>query len=147
MKLIISKPEVPATLHEIDEFETKFNISLPKDYKEFLLENNGGDAKFMLFPNKTTYWEGGISIDRFFSLNEIEESLKNIESYEDWEPIVECMKKGSLIIAMEGLTNVSIGIKDFNFNSIFVSNYTEGLDIEIISSSFDEFINGFEEPD
>lgn len=39
----------PTNIMEIEEFESKYNISLPEDYKRFLLENNGGKPSIRRF--------------------------------------------------------------------------------------------------
>ena len=39
----------PTNITEIEEFESKDNISLPQDYKRFLLENNGGKQSIRRF--------------------------------------------------------------------------------------------------
>lgn len=55
----------PITFDELDEFETLVGFSLPKDYKEFMLEHNGGiieNLKHINYPN------GNQGLSRLFSI-------------------------------------------------------------------------------
>lgn len=70
---------------EIEKFEVDFNISFPVEYKDFLLRNNGGCPKELMFtsdfieinPSTSEIINQATDVERFFSLSEI------IFEYED----------------------------------------------------------------
>lgn len=143
MKLNIIEPNPPITEAKLQEFENKF-LKLPLEYKNFLLEHNGGDADGFMFYQTNTEWWGELYIGWFLRLEEIEETLLALDNLDDWEADVKCMEYGTLIIGMVSPSQLSIGIKEDNFGKIYVSNFNEDIGIVAISESFDTFINGFE---
>src|SRR5215207_9062364 len=42
MSLLVRRPAAPITDHHLDEVEAHFELTLPADYRAFLLETNGG---------------------------------------------------------------------------------------------------------
>lgn len=44
MKVKISEPNEKISIEDIRDLENKYNISLHKDYIDFLLETNGGNV-------------------------------------------------------------------------------------------------------
>lgn len=64
------------TKNEIENFEKKFNIVLPKEFSGFLLSNNGGKAINRRFQTKDLKITSSIML--FFPLSdEIDENLEN----------------------------------------------------------------------
>ncbi|MFN4151809.1 MAG: SMI1/KNR4 family protein [Candidatus Sericytochromatia bacterium] len=145
MKLIFTEINAAAKIEDIHKFEREFNIKLPQSYKKFLLDVNGGKpTTLMRYKTNTEIW-GDISIYTFESLEEMKKSLIYLnKSPENNYYLEESMKKGVLIIALEGLSEISIGIKENNLGKVYMSNFTENIDLELISESFEAFINGFE---
>jgi cell wall assembly regulator SMI1 len=50
MFTIMERSNPPATLSDVERFERDRSLSLPTDYKEFLLATNGGVPKEKMFP-------------------------------------------------------------------------------------------------
>ena len=148
----------PATLEEIQTFENKFNIKLPQDYQDFLLENNGGQIDlseselafvYQIRDKRTNEIILGCYMPNFKSLKSIEESLIYLEKNpEDCYYLVETMKRGVLIIGFEEPLEISIGFKNYNFGKVYRSGFTGAWfnnELQLLANSFTEFINGFEE--
>ena len=68
----------PVSMQDIMSFETKYNFSLPDDYKQFLLINNGGktvpeeDLQQMIIQKKVNWnsmpWSRGYANELFASV-------------------------------------------------------------------------------
>lgn len=74
----------PIGIEDIEDFENKYGILLPDDYKQFLLSKNGGKTEQRRFKTNDTTKKGVItsSVSMFFPLsieNEInlEEKLRS----------------------------------------------------------------------
>ncbi len=135
---------------EINAFEKQFEIELPKDYKEFLINNNGGyPTELLLTPefeevDPTTLESRGqaINVERFFSLNEIAFEYEDIldETYIPAEYIPFANTAfGNLIL-------IYVGSKK-DYGSIYFSNHdlfdenNDCFTLSKISNSFSEFID------
>lgn len=138
----------------IMKFEEKFGISLPKDYKEFMLENNGGETEddylFDFYDN--VFKKNNTSVVRsFFRLYE---DKNDDVVYDDLEKICEIMWKEetlspkSLPIADDPGSNVIyMSLKEEDYGAIYFANHeyedseTGYLFPSKISSSFSEFMS------
>ena len=154
VKLVVENKYPKPSLKEIENFEKEMKISLPQDYKDFLICYGGGEVEMSyisLFKSK--YYEESLVITRFFELRELKEENKNnyniipqknmfITIAEDGD------KKNSLIIS---LTEKDYGKIFLNQNSFMPSksyykkyfNYND--DLILFADNFNEFINSFEE--
>lgn len=146
----------PAKIDDIISFEKEFNINLPQSYKKFLLENDGGEIDES--PNglgmcsKFINSSGEIMecyLSNFKSLIKIKESLIHLlKRPDECFYLDECMKRGALIIGFETQLEISIGINEDNFGKVYRSNFTEAWNnnqLQLISNTFEDFINSFEE--
>lgn len=148
MKLEITK-NPPTTIKKIKSYEKEFNISLPKEYKEFLLEYNGGEVKSKTCI-KPIYGGTLLFMHEFFSIEHIFDCLKfSMEVYktelDSYYPDMELFKKNHLLIGhtMMGY-DLSICFKGIGIDEIFYSFLLEDIDLVPVSDSFNEFINGFD---
>ena len=143
------------TLENIQKYENEFNISLPDEYKKFLVEQNGGEANMRQYI-KPIFIEGfsgdKLSICEFSSIENIFKYLKeSIEVYkENPESLhlnMELFKLNHLLIAQTyGDWQLSICFKGENRGKVYYSDFLSDIDEEImlVSNNFYEFINGFE---
>lgn len=107
---------MPASLEEVERFEQKLGISLPEDYRNFLLQaGNGGAGPFYgLFSLKEIeYWlTWDLELDKlpFLSPEHTSKDFKDLDMEEDW-------KRGCMPIGSEG---------DTYFTCIMVSGPNRG---------------------
>lgn len=138
----------------IMSFENKFGIILPKDYKEFMLENNGGESEkdwiFDFYDNVTK--ENNSSVVRSFF--RIYQNKNNEIVYDDLEEICKRMWGDGIIdnktlpIADDPGGNViSISVHEEDFGTVYFLNHeyedseTGYLFASKIASSFCEFMS------
>src|SRR5438128_1442884 len=70
MQIVCSIVDAVITDKETTEFEHNQDISLPEDYRDFLLKNNGGEPQPNGFTFRTEFGkEENSLIDKFFSLS------------------------------------------------------------------------------
>ncbi|MFN4149921.1 MAG: SMI1/KNR4 family protein [Candidatus Sericytochromatia bacterium] len=141
MKIEIINPNPPISLNEIDLFEAQFKIKLPKEYKEFLLVNNGGLCNFdidIYYETKDEF-NSEIYVSEFYKLEKVAHFIRCKDTTTS---INECYKNGTIIIADYDTQEISIGFKKKNFGKVFHSIYMESVELTLIASSFDKFING-----
>ena len=142
MKAKITSNNDKISKNDIVLFENKWNLKIPKDYKNFLLKFNGGEAYPEYFPEKkeTTH-----RLLYFLDLNEM-------ESY--YEREFELIPENFIVIGIiDGNDWLFISTKLNTLGKIYLgdSNTCRGAeedDLEFISDSFTNFLNIFvEEPD
>ena len=138
----------------IKSFEEKFDITLPKDYKSFMLENNGGESDkdwiFDFYDNVIQKNNSSV-IRSFFRIYE----NKNEEIvYDDLEKICKIMwnectiSPKTLPIADDPGGNViCISLNEEDYGTVYFANHeyedsdTGYLFMSKIALSFTEFIN------
>lgn len=148
MKFAEEKLIKPATIEEIEEFEKKENITLPEDYKKFLLQHDNRS-----YPLKSMIVAMGIDnhmiqecIEYFYDLSEgIDYNLsKQRYVYEDRMP-----KNVLPIVNLLGDNQICIRIKGNDKGAIFYWEREYELEyyrfnikenLTKISNNFDEFI-------
>lgn len=64
------------SFQDIEHFEQKFNITLPKDYAEFLLNSNGGYPKDSAF--KTNNSDGEGVVNKFYGIGDMKSNLGRV---------------------------------------------------------------------
>jgi cell wall assembly regulator SMI1 len=131
----ISKINNPTSINEIQLIESQIGISLPNDYKRFLLDTNGGrpqnDVFDRILPEDSNPIE--TSLRNFLSVDELLRVWNNIKEYEEIE-------EGMVIpIALTaGSPIVCIGIGEANNGEIYV---WDAFGLTLQSSSLQEFID------
>ena len=149
-KIAFSETNEKVTLEAIEEVEAKIGKELPKDFKDFILENNGGYPSDTLFTatfnmynastNETI--EQGTDVAQFLSLKEIEFDYQDIldEGYisDNLIPFAYTSFDSLLLI------NVC---KDDNYGAVYFASYDQCFDSETgkvipskVSDSFTQFI-------
>lgn len=136
----------PASEESIRTLEKRYRITLPKEYRDFLLKYNGGipvpDA--FDFANKNS----GSTIDTFYGFVEedVNNLVSNIKDYRNRIP------KSLFPIASDVFgNNICIGIKDDVYGKIYFWDHEsekskpDFSNITFVSDSFDKFINSLYE--
>ena len=149
MKVLIYSPNEKINLEDIQKFEKKFKITLPKSYIDFLLESNGGFVGGCHFIIKGREFKpyNMNTICRFYSLKEISEILKNKNHcLGDYIDIIKeyILDKKQIVIAVSDAFFVSMDTSSEKGEIFFLNNEIfekEGL--LSIKKNFEEFINSF----
>jgi hypothetical protein len=132
---------------KLSSFENRLEISLPKDYQEFLIKYNGG------VPNPSGFWimpgEDGSEVLEFYGLHE-GPPWRSIDGYTNVELGI---PEKLLPIGDDGVGNhICIGIKGEESGVVYFIDHEihpyhncesfEG--ITKLANSFSEFLNGLE---
>lgn len=145
----------PTNTEKIREFELKYNIVSPEDYKKFLLENNGGKPNIRRFQTADGIHTSSLML--LFPLSaEKEPNLVNIYKEFNMEGLIH---SDFLAIGADPMENkICICIKGNNIGSI----YYWSLDMEefnedeyvpsykymsLVAKNFNDFINGLFVPE
>ena len=134
---------------EIFKLEEEIGFTLPNDYKEFLINFNGGvpEVKYSTF--KLNELEENIGLQVLYGLN-LEENLDLREWYEEYEDdlLDDCLIIGHGIgfgfIVLVNSPEVS-GVYFWD-NSFELENSSEDENIYKISDTFKEFIQELKSP-
>ncbi len=151
MAIIIRTPNPYGTLskNELEHFEEMFNVSLPDDYRDFLLKNNGGQ------PTPSFFWIqpniDGSSVLHFFGLNDGPKHLSLLTYFGE---LRSNFPFTLLPICDDGLGNfLCLGISSNNHGEVFFldhdvypfNNQDSNKGIIKIANSFSEFLDSLEE--
>lgn len=141
--LKIEKPNKSIKIDEINKFEKKYNIKLDKDYKDFLVKNNGGYPernKYELFDSyQKPYW---IEVEYFYSLEELE-LHKNCELCIDYSPEFLFIANYNIFnIKNDEKFKIAIDLEDNNKIRTF-EYHDDSFNYDILANNFDIFINSF----
>ncbi|MBQ7944240.1 MAG: SMI1/KNR4 family protein [Lachnospiraceae bacterium] len=115
----------------IAEFEKEYHITLPSQYREFLLTYNGG------YTPKTKFKAGKESSDirGFYGVGDVKLSFDSLE-------IGEWTKQGYLPIAVDSFGNyIAIGLNIFKNGKIYFCDHEKGYKAKCIVKDFRDFIN------
>ncbi len=146
----------PIGIENIEDFENKYGILLPDDYKQFLLSKNGGKTEQRRFKTNDTTKKGVItsSVSMFFPLsieNEInlEEKLRSYNLMQvvpsNFLPIG-IDPAGSLIcLSIDGKERGSVYHCDMDYFE--EDNELREEYIRLISKSFSEFVDNLYIPE
>ncbi|KAB1158918.1 SMI1/KNR4 family protein [Tenacibaculum aiptasiae] len=120
---------------ELNEFELLLDgLKLPEDYKQHLLQYNGGypDGDYVCFkhPNKI------IHLEYFHAVK---------SGLEEYLFLRNVLPKGQISIGAIPGGRISISLDEVSYGSIYISY--EDVNPEKIADSFTEFINGLFEAD
>jgi hypothetical protein len=130
---------------DINNFEKRFNLKLPKDYREFLLKNNGGKPTFRKFITVCKKIKSSIML--FFPIAEIE--TENLErnyllfnqgnkTPKNLVPIGHDPIKNQICISVEGEDFGYVYFWDMDEEVNLVPSYKNMVPI---AKSFTEFID------
>ncbi|AEE18111.1 SMI1/KNR4 family protein [Dokdonia sp. 4H-3-7-5] len=149
--LKICKDELDISNAEIEKAEKIWNTKFPLEYKEFLLENNGGIS----YPNWPTIPSENNSelwgIERFLSIGDVilqkqypmTYTLNDIDQ-EDFEP--HNLNKDLLLVFALGERGIYFfHLSENDFGQIYFANYSGGDGIvKVKTKSFKEFLNSLD---
>lgn len=129
------------SLEKIKEFETKYNINLPIQYREFLLEYNGGNVKPNVF--KISDEEGETAVNTLYGLGIAEhyDELSNVFDSLYGEICEEFISIGD----DSGGNQICLGIEGNYLGKIYLLHDVEEIEemnnMIFISNSFNDFLN------
>ncbi|KQO04980.1 SMI1/KNR4 family protein [Paenibacillus sp. Leaf72] len=132
------------TIDDISEFEFKYELKLPDQYKHFLLKFNGGYPQASTF--KISDEEGESVVNKFYGIGDMKGSLAKIFEILDGE-----LPAGFISIANDpGGNEICIGIGEKYFGNIYLWIHDMDSDEEmsnmfLLSSSFDDFFDNLYE--
>ena len=146
-KIKISNSSKPITKKDIEDLESKYGFIFPNDYKNFLINNNGGEPSHMFYTTRN----GKIHsiLKRFFPIDikddfSLQSEIEGItlEGYLPKELI-------PIGIMPDDTSRLLMGISGENYGKIFDWSWGAEEDgcepsyefIEIIADSFTEFLN------
>ncbi len=148
-KILDGNPFGKLSVKSLHDFEARIGVKLPKDYEEFLLENNGGKPVpdfFWIVPQKD-----GSRMNQFYGLHEEAKifSLNTCTSEKRYG-----IPASMLPIGDDGLGNsICMGVLPDNKGNIFFLDHDEHpydnpnsmVGITKLADSFTDFLNKFEE--
>lgn len=150
MKLLNSNKFGQLTENAVIDFERFYEISLPKEYRNFLIEDNGGEP----VPGCEFFWikkgKDGSSVHQFFGLHAGPIHLR-LATYMDQN--MYGFPRSLLPIADDGLGNyICLGIQPNNYGKVYFLDHDlfpfqsneNAPGITQISSSFSSFINALQ---
>jgi hypothetical protein len=128
------------SLEQVENFEKNNNIELPRLYKDFLLEYNGGRVEPNVF--KISSDEGESALNVFYGIGNMKNNLE--KKFEFFEEILEI---GFIPIARDsGGNQVCLGTKEEYYDQIFFwkhdEEYDEAIDnMHYLAKNIQEFID------
>ncbi|MBS2100117.1 SMI1/KNR4 family protein [Carboxylicivirga linearis] len=129
----------------IEEFESRYTLRLPKDYRDFLVNNNGG----RVIPNVFMSRNGEISSDIQFLFGFTEHTNYDIEQVK--LAFKNRIPENILPIACDSGGNIiGVGVGKDNYNQIMFWSHDAGelkKDLFYLSGSFKEFMGSLFEPE
>ncbi len=127
------------TIEDINLFEINHSILFPIEYKNFLLNYNGGTPNLSLFKiigNEENYEN---VLNKFYGIGVGSLSLENILDYLD-----DLVEIGFLPIANDpGGNQICIGISEENYGKIYFWEHEMEIELEnllFVSNSFQELL-------
>lgn len=114
----------------IEEFEKEYHITLPNQYREFLLTYNGG------YTPRTKFKAGKESSDirGFYGVGDVKLSFDSLE-------IGEWTKQGYLPIAVDSFGNyIAIGLNIFKNGKIYFGDHEKGYKMTCIAENLKIFM-------
>lgn len=130
--MLISKFDTENIEAKVQELEEKYGITLPEQYREFLLKYNGGETP------KTEFKIGKEDSDvrAFFGLGDVAYSMSEEAYLED------LVKKQLLPIATDSFGNyIAIGIEKKNYGKIYFCDHERGYKATLLTKDLKEFVS------
>ena len=138
---IINSDNEKVYLANIKRFEEKYNVILPKEYKVFLLEYNGGDADPNVFSISDEHGESALNI--LYGLDAVSEydDLSNVFDSLEGELPRELLSIGD----DSGGNQICIGVSGKYVNKIYIWMHDVEEDehmanVFLLSGNFNEFL-------
>jgi hypothetical protein len=140
MNLNFSNSNKSTNIDEIKKFENKFQINLPKDYIEFLLQFNGGT------PDKVYFVEddADLVVNFFFSLSD---SKFNIEEYY-LDIVIEqkLLPKSVLPIGEDAFGNIiCLSCRNVDYGVVYFWDHESENDLRYLSKSLSFLLDNLKE--
>lgn len=137
----IAKSDTTGIEEKLTEFESRYSIKLPEQYRSFLLKYNGGITPETEFRYKRTssdvraFYGIGNGIDYYSFENIFENVLKDVL------PLTVFIDKGILPVAEDSWGNyITIGIDGENRGKMFFCDHEKGMKAKLLTETFSEFI-------
>lgn len=125
IELIFKNSAGKITQKDLQDFEVKYNLSLPNDYKQFLTNNNGGTPNKIFFRKN----DADLVVNMFFSLSDKEYNIE--QYYTDMVIIGKELPEKILPIGEDGFGNIiCISCKDEDFGKMYFWDHEEDWDHE-----------------
>lgn len=127
-------------IKDIEEFEEKYNIVLPVQYRNFLLKYNGGYPEFFCF--KISKEQGENIVNMFYCIGDEDDSLE-----QSWEYLEDILPEGFIPIADDPSGNqICLGILGQYIGKIYffihdVCNDKKMNNMIFLANGFDSFFN------
>ncbi|MFS0765701.1 MULTISPECIES: SMI1/KNR4 family protein [Peribacillus] len=137
-KMISENPKI--SLQDIKQFEQEYDVTLPKQYVDFLLEYNGGYPQESSF--KISDDEGESLVNKFYGIRDMKSNLGKVfevlegEIPEDFISIANDPGGNEILLGVSGEYQ---GKVYFWFHDIELED--EMGNMFILADSFDEFLN------
>ena len=144
MNLIKQFPDIGN--EDVEKFENKYKISLPQEYKSFLLKTNGGEPSIRKFKTR----DGKITSHLMLLFPLFESVFPNLANHYATYNIGNKIPKSLLPIGEDPIKNlICISISGDDVGSIYYWSMDEEDDnykpsfkrIKFVSESYDKFIN------
>jgi len=133
----------PITESDISVIENKYNFILPREYRAFLLNINGGIPSKRYYVNEKLDYS--YVIDLFLSIRA--NNLSFEEYYEDYKIQSKLLPERMVPIAEDAFGNlICVSIKGEDTGSIYFWNHEDNsTDVRRIAPSFNEFLNNLKD--
>lgn len=128
--MLISKFDITDIAAKVVDFESKYGITFPEQYRKFMLQYNGG-----LTP-ETKFKAGKESSDvrAFYGLGDVSYSFSEIVDIEEW------LKSNIIPIACDSFGNrIVIGLDKEKEGKIFFSDHEKEFKLTLLSDTLKEF--------
>lgn len=144
--LKITRANEKINIKSIKDFEKKYDIKLPKDYKDFLLEYNGGtpeERMYFYFNNRVFEY---FSISEFSHISLMKYCLERLIKYPEEDYSNEIKNKILSFCITSSNCPLGIGVGKKNNGKIYIIDMEEatGTPFILISESFTKLMNSFE---
>jgi cell wall assembly regulator SMI1 len=150
MKPKISNSKSQLTVSTIQKLERNLKILLPEEYRNFLLEHNGGKPKPNVFPLPENPIDSNAIVDWFFSITE--DNIYSLEWY--YKTMKNRIPSELLPIATDpGGNLICIQVSGSNIGRLYFwdheqepfTNPDDYSTLLMLANNFDEFIDSFTE--
>lgn len=154
MKLQIIEKNNQIFIEDIKELESKYNILLSDEYKEFLLNINGGKPNSNMAFNSIDKFIEPFTIMEFYDIERLDEILEYVKNDteefllngEDPLNVFYLCSENKMIEIGETYSDWCIYIcySEKNFGEVYCADLTHDDGFTLLSNSFYDFINNFE---
>ena len=149
------KMNKPANKESVKKLENRIGTTLPKDYKEFLLNYNGGKPELYIFPETEKLYS--LALDEVYGLDTGEKATDinwNIDILNDYDrimnqfiPIGNAINGDQFTLGISGKFKDKVYLWDHNQEVHYDDFIKDELPENMyqLADSFDEFLNKLEE--